>query len=107
MHLRGTHCVRSVGKNQISRAQSRVKSGTAFAKDGVTVGEAACESADSGRVHTANVERTAMKLFWEASGVVAAGSGCGADVDSVKQQHSAILPAQHEDFFCAPKSGVV
>lgn len=86
MHLRGTHCVRSEGNSQINRAQSRVKIGRADARVGAEADETNCERADSGRVHTTSIERTAVKLFCAASGVVAAGSDCGAEVASLTQQ---------------------
>jgi hypothetical protein len=107
MHLRGTHCVRSVGKNQISRVQSRVNSGRAVAKVGADVDEKICDGVESGSVHAMSVERTAVKLFCDVAGAVAAGNGCGAGVDSVKQQHSFMLPEQQGDFVCAPESEVI
>ena len=99
MHLRGTHCVRSDGKNQISRAQSRWNNGSANARDGAEADEENCDGADSGRVHATSMERTAVKVFCGASGVVAAGRGDGAELDSVTQQQSAIRMEQHEVFF--------
>jgi hypothetical protein len=107
MHLRGTHCVRSDGKNQISRAQSRVNSGRADAKVGADVDEKICDGAESGRIQAMSVERTAAKLFCDVAEDVAAGSGCGTEVDSVKQQHSFMLPEQQDDFVCAPESEVI
>ncbi len=50
MHLRGTHCGRSGGENQMSRAQCRVKSGTPVAvSDAEAAGEKVC-AATPGKV---------------------------------------------------------
>jgi hypothetical protein len=86
MHLRGTHCVRSDGKNQISSAQSRWNNGRAAAKEGVEVEDDDCSEAESGRVHATRTDKTAEKSFCAATGDVAAGSDCGAEADSVTQQ---------------------
>jgi hypothetical protein len=107
MHLRGTHCVRSVGKNQINRAQSRVNSGRADAKVGADVDEKVCGGAESGRIHAMSVEKTAVKLFCDATGDVAAGSGWAAESDWATQQQSIIRPEQQGDFVCALESEVI
>jgi len=106
MHLCATHCVPSDRKNQINRAQSRVNSGRADAKDGADVDKEVSDSAESGSVHATSIERTAVKLFCDAAGAVAVGIGSEAESVLATQQQSFIRPEQHEDFFCALESEV-
>lgn len=98
MHLCGTHCVRSGGKTQINRAQSRWNKGRADARDGAEECERNRTEAESGRVHATKADRTAEKSFSVARGAVEGGSDCGDEAVSVTQQQSAIRMEQHEDF---------
>ena len=87
MHLRGTHCVRSDRKTQISRAQSRWNSGTT--KDEGEEAEAVetCTVADAGNVHATTVERSAVCCCWFAAGTEAVEC-CGVSLAACStQQH--------------------
>jgi hypothetical protein len=97
MHLRGTHCVRSDGKTQINRAQSRWNSGIAVAKDGE---EAVCEiccGVVSGSVHATTAKRTLAKSCCATGGAVVTGIVCVADEVSATQQQLARSEAQQGD----------
>ena len=80
MHLRGTHCGRSDGKTQISRAQSRWNNGTARDEAARSV-EETIAGAVAGSVHAISLGITATKSIdaLAATGVAGMGTASGAD----------------------------
>ena len=84
MHLRGTHCVRSDGKNQISRAQCRWNNETARDKAELSVEEIA--RAVAGSVHTRSLGTKAVKSMEALLEAGAAVSGMASDLDCSTQQ---------------------
>ena len=93
MHLRGTHCGRSDGKTQISRAQSRWNSGIAKDEEERSE-ETTIAGAFSGSVHATNLGITAVKLMDVLMETDAAGRGFESGADCSTQQQ-AFLVAQH------------
>ena len=93
MHRRGTHCGRSDGKTQISRAQFRWNNGTADREAEKLSGEETIAGAAAGKVHAITLARTAGKSIGALAetGVAARGDETGAD-SSIQQQ--AFLPEQ-------------
>ncbi len=94
MHLRGTHCGCLSGKNQINRAQCRVKSGTASAGSGAEAEAEICAGAVSGKVHATSVEIRTARLFWNPAGTTATGNDWVSGVAGVTQQSRCWQP-QH------------
>ena len=87
MHLRGTHCVRSDRKTQISRAQSRWNSGMTKDEGEEAAAVETCAVADAGNVHATTVERSAVSCCWFAAGTEAVEC-CGVSlVACATQQH--------------------
>ena len=93
MHLRGTHCGRSGRKNQISRAQCRVKSGTARDEADALSAEETIAGAAAGKVHAVTLARTAVKSIEALAETGVAASGVETGVASSTQQQ-AFLPEQ-------------
>ncbi|NOS69397.1 MAG: hypothetical protein HOP33_05630 [Verrucomicrobia bacterium] len=93
MHLRGTHCGRSDGKTQISRAQSRWNNGTAKEEEELPV-EATIAGAFSGSVHATSLGIIAVKLTDVLMETDAAGRGIESGADCFTQQQ-AFLGTQH------------
>jgi hypothetical protein len=71
-------------KDQISRAQCRVKSGTASAEDGAESEEGICEGPAVGKVQATTVATSAEKSLGALAEIGASGSGCesGADCET-------------------------
>jgi len=61
MHLRGTHCGRSDGKNQISRAQSRWNNGMADHKGEELSDDKTTADNESGKIHAVTLMATATR----------------------------------------------
>jgi len=97
MHLRGTHCGRSGRKNQISRAQCRVKSGTARDEVEALLAAETIAGAFTGNVHATTLVRTAAKSICALAAVGAAGTGTAA-VAAFSTQPQAFLAAQQGHF---------
>lgn len=93
MHLRGTHCARSDGKTQISRAQFRWNSGTA--KDEAELSEEeTIAGAAAGKVHATTLARTAVKSIEALAAAGVAGSGVAVGTDSATQQQDFLAAQQ-------------
>lgn len=73
-------------KNQISRAQCRVKSGTARAENGARWEEVTCEGKAVGSVHAMTTAAKAEKSFCVVAEIGATGSGCELGADDDRQQ---------------------
>ena len=82
-----THHRRSIGKNQISRAQCRVKSGTTAAEMEGSV-EDTSASVVAGSVHAARLGMTAAKSMDALANTGAAGRGVGFGSDCSTQQQA-------------------
>lgn len=94
MHLRGTHCGRSGRKNQISRAQCRVKSGTARGEAERSV-EETIPGAVAGKVHAIALARRAVKSIGALAETGVTGSGTASGVaGATQQQRQASFGAQ-------------
>src|SRR6187549_3145680 len=94
MHLRGTHCGRSGRKNQISRAQCRVKSGTARDEADALSVEETIAGAAAGKVHAITLARTAVKSIGALTATGVAGSGVVVVADSSTQQQDFLATQQ-------------
>ena len=73
-------------ENQINRAQCRVKSGTAGARNGAEAEEEICDGAVMGSVHITSIETSAEKSVGAPAGVGAMGNDCEFGVACVTQQ---------------------
>ena len=94
MHRRGTHCGRSGRKNQISRAQCRVKSGTARDEAEGLPAEETIEGAPAGKVHATTLARMAVKSTCARADTGAAGTGTEAGAASSTQQQVFLVAQQ-------------
>ena len=86
MRLRGTHCGRSGGEDQIRRAQSRRKSGTRAAQHGARLSADEKSASPRGSVHEIEAVIENELRFCELVGAVAGDSGAGSVEDCVTQQ---------------------
>lgn len=88
MHRRGTHCGRSNGKTQISRAQSRWNNGPAEEKAEELSVDETIAGPVAGKVHATTRAGRAVKSTAAGAGAGAAGSGTETGADSVTQQQA-------------------
>lgn len=93
MHLRGTHCVLSDGKNQISRAQCRVKSGTVRDEARLSV-EETIAGVGVGRVQASTLGITVVKSIAALAETGAAGTGTAVGADCSTQQQAFLAVQQ-------------
>ena len=97
MCLRGTHCGRSAGEDQISRAQSRRKSGTRAASSDEELSAEEKSTSPRGRVHAIEGVRENEWRFCEPVWAGANGSGAGSG-EAFATQQLVWLQAQQEHF---------